>query len=1103
MATLILDNGAGTAKVGFSTDTEPRIIPNCVTKAKNVRTRIFIGDQIDECKDLSSLYYLLPFQKGFLVNWEIEKQVWDHIFSKDVCQVDFNETTVMVTEPFFNFPSVGEAINEVIFEEYQFQSLHRTQAATLSCYKHQKDKETSGSLFGTLVVESGYSFSHLVPFLKNKPLKEAIVRVNVGGKVLTNHLKEVISYRQLMVMDETYVINQMKEDVCYVSTQFSKDMGIARVTRFGLLWLLYTACHQKGDLRLLGPPTGQCAGGGALTCNRRVPADLKCRFAIQCVTNVFAWQIADQLLRLNQSLESCYFAAQTMRTKSLRDSLIEHASKIAPGTPPVIVTQLSLALADLALQMATWKSAVLDLIEKFNKDHTGFLLELLTVLPEEIGSSSLRLGANRRKEITDELIAASPMVIHMLTHLNTTMSGNEEREQRARSKTYKVMGSWFSVSAIPQQVLLSTQLMNYPFQAMADIHCPAFLHEAATDCICSALYSAEDLEQYGELAKRLFQGVMTLVPAYHQADKDEESDKCLNYCRVFTELSESLFDMLLATPNEVCEITFNFWYRLSEELYQRNNQELTDLFKPYVQSLVLALCQHCQMDEDHEGIPDENSEFGEFRVRVSELIKDVVFIAGSSSCFVQMFESLKAPSNPSWSVSESALFIMSSVAKNILPEENEIVPQVLQAILAMPDSTHIAVRHTGIQLLGELAEWIDNHGQLLDPILQTLLAGLQQPALASVSANALQNLCTQCRGQMINHFDGLMQIVKAMDTFNVSPDASIGLLKGTAIILGRLDNHNITEALSQLCACQIAPLEKLLQEESGPVKHGSANDPTMWLDRLAAVFRYTSPNITNGQAHPCQPVIVEVWPVLSRACEKYQADVKIIERCCRCIRFAIRCLGKNSAILLTPLVTQMVSLYQTHQHSCFLYLGSILVDEYGTESGCVPGLLDMLQAFCGPTFKILEEHNGLRNHPDSVDDLFRLCLRFIQRAPVPFLQSAMAKPIMCCAIAACSLDHKDANGSVVKFLTDLIQCARERQNKEDFEQRSALVRKLLSEHGQNLMIALINACLFCLPTFMVSDISDVMWELKLTDAQVRKAMTKYFVTSLNEFHCYK
>lgn len=37
-----------------------------------------------------------------------------------------------------------------------------------------------------------------------------------------------------------------------------------------------------------------------------------------------------------------------------------------------------------------------------------------------------------------------------------------------------------------------------------------------------------------------------------------------------------------------------------------------------------------------EGVPDENGDFGEFRLRVSELIKDVVFIAGSSSCFAQV-----------------------------------------------------------------------------------------------------------------------------------------------------------------------------------------------------------------------------------------------------------------------------------------------------------------------------------------------------------------------------------------------------------------------------------------------------------------------------------
>ena len=40
-------------------------------------------------------------------------------------------------------------------------------------------------------------------------------------------------------------------------------------------------------------------------------------------------------------------------------------------------------------------------------------------------------------------------------------------------------------------------------------------------------------------------------------------------------------------------------------------------------------------------------------------------------------------------------------------------------------------------------------------------------------------------------------------------------------------------------------------------------------------------------------------------------------------------------------------------------------------------ILFYFQAFCVPTFKILEEHNGLRNHPDTVDDLFRLCLRYV------------------------------------------------------------------------------------------------------------------------------
>ncbi|KAL5009609.1 hypothetical protein ScPMuIL_011914 [Solemya velum] len=226
MATIILDNGAGTAKIGYSTDNEPKVLPNCVTKAKNVRTRIFIGDQIDECKDLSGLYYLLPFQKGYLVNWDLEKQIWDHAFGKNGLKVDFTESNIIVTEPYFNFASIQEGMNELLFEEYQFNSVLRTNSGFLSQYKvHQEEKTKT---LCTVIVDSGYSFSHIVPYFKGAKILEAIRRVNVGGKLLTNHLKEIISYRQLMVMDETYVINQLKEDVCCVSLHFNKDMETTR-----------------------------------------------------------------------------------------------------------------------------------------------------------------------------------------------------------------------------------------------------------------------------------------------------------------------------------------------------------------------------------------------------------------------------------------------------------------------------------------------------------------------------------------------------------------------------------------------------------------------------------------------------------------------------------------------------------------------------------------------------------------------------------------------------------------------------------------------------------------------------------------------------------
>lgn len=49
-----------------------------------------------------------------------------------------------------------------------------------------------------------------------------------------------------------------------------------------------------------------------------------------------------------------------------------------------------------------------------------------------------------------------------------------------------------------------------------------------------------------------------------------------------------------------------------------------------------------------------------------------------------------------------------------------------------------------------------------------------------------------------------------------------------------------------------------------------------------------------------------------------------------------------------------------------------------------------------------------------------LAFRFVQRSPVTLLSSSIIVHIIQCAIAATSLDHRDANCSVMKFVRDLI-----------------------------------------------------------------------------------
>ena len=132
--------------------------------------------------------------------------------------------------------------------------------------------------------------------------------------------------------------------------------------------------------------------------------------------------------------------------------------------------------------------------------------------------------------------------------------------------------------------------------------------------ICSALYICEDLARYSELVEHLKSNIYALGDTYKKAKTEEDIDKCLHLSRLFTELGETLLEIICNHPGEglgdlhtvnlvlegldhfdweVSHVTFNFWYRLTDLLQQ--NDKNTETFRPLLEKLLHSITNLCQV----------------------------------------------------------------------------------------------------------------------------------------------------------------------------------------------------------------------------------------------------------------------------------------------------------------------------------------------------------------------------------------------------------------------------------------------------------------------------------------------------------------------------
>ena len=220
---IIIDTGTGFCKSGFSTEETPSSIISClVGRPKYASGRVgfdkkkfFIGSEAAAISGVLNINN--PISEGVVNNWDDIEKMLGFIFSSEL-KVDPSEYNVLLTETPMNPKENKEKLAQIMFENFNIQGLYIELESLLSLFSAGKDTGIS--------VDIGDGISTFVPIYYGCSLPHAMIRSNLGGRILTEYMNKLLKNKDnnnFKTMAEKEIIRDIKEKACYISNDIYEN----------------------------------------------------------------------------------------------------------------------------------------------------------------------------------------------------------------------------------------------------------------------------------------------------------------------------------------------------------------------------------------------------------------------------------------------------------------------------------------------------------------------------------------------------------------------------------------------------------------------------------------------------------------------------------------------------------------------------------------------------------------------------------------------------------------------------------------------------------------------------------------------------------------